>query len=138
MKPPGLRMLLIDSSLWIEYYRPDGLRRRREAILEVLIQDVVATSATVTVEVLRGATNPENYDALRRDFSALRWLESTRAAAEHGGRIGFDLRRRGEIVPATDLLIAATAIEHGCELWHLGAHFERIAKVSSLKQRRFA
>lgn len=40
-------------------------------------------------------------------------------------------------VPATDLMIAAIALDHECQLWHLDAHFERIARVAPLQQRKF-
>ena len=137
MRPAAAPRILIDSSLWIEYYRPDGRRHRREAVREALAQDRVATSAMILIEVLQGTTTLEAYDALREDSAALHWLEVTRATAERAARMGFDLRRRGEAVPATDLMIAAIALDHECQLWHLDAHFEWIARVVPLQQRRF-
>ena len=137
MTPAVAPWILADSSLWIEYYRPDGRRQRREAVREALAQDIVATTAMILIEVLQGATTPEDYDALRHDFAGLHWLDLTMATAEKAARLGFDLRRRGEAAPATDVMIAAIALEHGCELWHLEAHFERIAKVVPLRQQRF-
>jgi predicted nucleic acid-binding protein len=53
-----------------------------------------------------------------------------------GAGIGFELERAGRRAPATDLLTAAAAIEHGYTLWHDDAHFEVIAAHSSLRQRR--
>lgn len=49
--------------------------------------------------------------------------------------IGFDLRRLGRTVPATDLIIAACAIRAQAELLHVDDHFEEIAKVSALNCR---
>jgi len=137
MRPPAAPRILVDSSLWIEYYRPDGRRHRREVVQDALAQDRVATSAIILIEVLQGATTLEAYDALREDFAALHWLDLTRATAEQAARVGCDLRRRGETVPATDLMIAAIALDHECQLWHLDDHFERIARVVPLQQRKF-
>ena len=126
----------MDSSLWIEYYRPDGRPQRRSAVRDAVVQDIVATTAMVAIEVLQGATTPEAFEALQADFGALHWLDVTRRMAERAARIGFDLHRRGQAVPSTDLMIAAVALEHECQLWHLDEHFERIAKVAPLKQKR--
>ncbi len=128
--------ILVDSSLWIEYYRPDGRPQRRSAVREAVVRDIVTTTAMVAIEVLQGATTPDAFEALRTDFGALHWLDVTRHMAERAARIGFDLHRRGQVVPSTDLMIAAVALEHECQLWHLDEHFERIAKVAALKQKR--
>ena len=136
MTRAGVSRILIDSSLWIEYYRPDGRPQRRSAVREAVIQDIVTTTAMVAIEVLQGATTPDAFEALRDDFCALHWLDVTRRMAERAARIGFDLHRRGQAVPATNLMIAAAALEHECQLWHLDEHFERIARVAPLKQKR--
>ncbi len=57
--------------------------------------------------------------------------------AVSAARLGFALRRRGRGAPPTDLLIAAGAIQAEAELWHLDRHFEAIAEVGPLRQRRF-
>ncbi|GIW36857.1 MAG: hypothetical protein KatS3mg073_1002 [Meiothermus sp.] len=43
------------------------------------------------------------------------------------GQLAYDLARSGQRVPTVDLLIAGSALVHGCELWHFGdAHFATI------------
>ena len=100
------------------------------------MRDIVATTAMIVVEVLQGAATSEKYHDLREDFAGYHWLDVTRDAAERAARMGIDLHRRGRAVPSTDLMIAAVALEHGYQLWHLDEHFERIAKVTPLKQKR--
>lgn len=129
--------VLVDSSVWIEYYQPGGRAELQAAVQEALTRDRVGTMAMILVELLRGALTPESYEALQADLTALRWLEVTLAVALRGARIGFDLEREGKRVPATDLLIAASAIEHGYTLWHNDAHFEVIAGASPLVHRPF-
>lgn len=91
----------------------------------------------IVVEVLQGAATPEEHHDLREDFAGYHWLDVNRETAERAARMGIDLHRRGHIVPATDLLIAATALEHGYHPWHLDEHFERIARVAPLKHKRW-
>jgi predicted nucleic acid-binding protein len=137
MRQAGPSRILVDSSLWIEYYKPTGRPPRREAVRTALAQDLIATTAMIVVEVLQGASTSEEYSDLGEDFAGYHWLDVTRETAERAARMGFDLRRRGQSVPSTDLLIAAAALEHGCQLWHLDEHFERIAKVAPLRQKRW-
>lgn len=131
------RPVLVDSSLWIDFYRPDGRAERRDPVRDALVEDRVATTGIIVIEVLRGAADVRQLRALRADFTALHWLEGGRRVAEEGARMGYEIRRRGRPVPATDLWIAAAAVHHRCELWHDDVHFEAIAEVTELRQRRF-
>lgn len=134
--PAGASRVLVDSSVWIEYYRPAGPSGLRVAVQDALERDRVVTAGVIAVEVLQGARTDADYALLERDFAALPWLELTAAAARQAARLGFDLRRRGLAVPAVDLVIAALALVHECELWHLDAHFERVQTVAPLTARR--
>lgn len=124
--------VLIDSSVWIDYYRPRGPKALQDRVREALTRDVVVTTGIIVVEVLQGARTEEAYSTLWDDFSGLRWLEPSPEAVETAARLGFELQLRGTPVPATDLMIASVAMEHGCRLWHRDAHFTRIAGRSPL------
>jgi len=54
------------------------------------------------------------------------------------GDLGFQLRQRGTTVPATDLIVAASAIRATAPLYHLDAHFDRIAETSDLDARNLS
>lgn len=129
--------LLVDSSIWIEYYRPDGRPEIRDAVREELLAGGVATTALIVAEVVRGAPHPRGLEDLADDFSALAFLDGGFEAGVRAARIGHALRRTGRPVPSADLLIAAEAVGAECELWHQDAHFERIADVADLGQRSF-
>ncbi len=125
--------ILIDSSVWIEYYRPRGPKTVQDKVREALARDAVVTTGIVVIEVLQGARTEEAYTMLWGDVTGLRWLEPSAEAIEVAARLGFDLQRLGSPVPATDLLIASMALQHGSRLWHRDAHFSRIAAHSSLQ-----
>lgn len=129
--------LLVDSSIWIEYYRPDGRPEIQDAVREELRAGGVATTPLIVSEVARGAPDPETLEALVDDFSALACLDGGFDAGVRAARIGHALRRSGRPVPTTDLLIAAEAVGADYELWHQDGHFERIADITDLRQRRF-
>lgn len=128
--------LLIDSSVWIDYYRPGGPESLRRALRQALAEDAVVTTGLIVVEVVQGAKTEVAYSLLWDDMTALPWLEVNPAVVQQATRWGFALQRQGNAVPATDLLIAALAVEHSCRLWHLDAHFERIASLAPLVAER--
>ncbi len=125
--------ILIDSSVWIEYYRPRGPKALQDRVREALARDVVVTTGIIVVEVLQGARTEEAYGILWEDFSGLRWLEPSPQAVQDAARLGFELQRRGTPVPATDLLIASVALQHDSHVWHRDAHFARIAARTRLQ-----
>jgi len=134
----GDERVLVDSSVWIQYYQPTGRPEHQAAVQGVLARDRVGTTAVVLVEVLRGALSLESYESLEADLTALHWLGVTSEVARRAAEIGFGLDRKGMRVPATDLVIAAAAIEHDYALWHDDGHFEVIARESALRQRRMS
>ena len=49
-------MFLIDSSAWIEYLMPNGSKKVKDKVRDILEKDDAATCGIVVVEILRGAT----------------------------------------------------------------------------------
>ena len=116
-------LYLVDSSLWIEVLHPDrsqpDSRRRVDALLAA---DAVATMGLVKLEILSGARTEADYRRLERILSALHTLPVAEQRWDEAADLGFRLRRKGIIVPSTDLLIAVTALHEGArpEPFHRG------------------
>jgi predicted nucleic acid-binding protein len=129
--------ILVDSSVWIAFYRPGCADTLKDAVLDALSRDRVWTLPLIAAEVVRGAPDEEHLDALAADFATLHPLGCGMGVGTSAARIGYALRRTGRAAPATDLLIAAAAVAGECELWHRDRHFETIATVTPLQQRSF-
>ena len=107
---------LIDSD-----WTASGLKGRSDAraIFAELLPLGVAISVITHMEVregILGGSRPEEAaSAFARLLVGVTVLPFTQATAEHAARIRLDLRRQKRQVRerALDLLIAATAIEHG-------------------------
>ena len=52
--------------------------------------------------------------------------EVTKQTWSSAGRIGLQLRTEGRLIPLTDIVIAAQALEGDHQVFSLDAHFERI------------
>ncbi|MFP3939016.1 MAG: PIN domain-containing protein [Thermoanaerobaculia bacterium] len=128
-------MILLDTSALIEYYRPQGDPEVRAAVAEVIAADRAAVNGVVQVELLAFARGDEERKTLTSDFKAFHFLDLGREQFDRACNLGFTLRRDGITIPATDLIIAASAITAGAELLHGDGHFDRIAEVSELEAR---
>ena len=125
-------MIVVDSSAFIEYYRPSGNPEVRKLIAQEIANDLVAVNGIIRVELGAFAASQKEFDRLTADFSAFHWLELEQEDFLMASQLGFNLRRIGLTVPPTDLIIAASTIRADATLYHLDAHFEDIARHSNL------
>lgn len=112
----------------------NALARRRDAdtILRELIPEGIAISIITRGELYEGALgspDPETQMHVLRMFVApFVQLGLDDQIMERFAQVRTDLRRRGQLLPDFDLLIAATALRHGLALLTFNArHFRRIA-----------
>jgi predicted nucleic acid-binding protein len=92
-------MILVDSSAFVEYYRPSGSPVVRAAVAEAIEADLVAVNGVVQVEILAFASSQTNYQKLLSDFRVFRWLDLERADFDFAAELGFSLRRKAITVP---------------------------------------
>lgn len=93
-------------------------------------EDGLAISVINVGEVYEGVVNGTDDDALtsiRGFLNEFVLVNLTDPVMERFARLRSELRRRGQLIPDLDLLIAATALEHGLILMTGNTgHFERI------------
>jgi len=109
----------LDSDITIDY---EGGVPSTRAIVEPLLAEGIGVSVITFMEVYQGLLRLPDPDAatagLRRFLDDVDVLPVTHEIAQRCAVIRADLHRRGRAVRsrALDLLIAATAIEHGLVL----------------------
>lgn len=130
-------MILLDSSVLIEFYRPEGRPDVRLAVARAIEADQAAVNGVIQTEILSFVRTGAAYRELSEDFRALHWLDLDRHVFDRASQLGFDLRRHGITIPATDLVIAASALCADATLCHTDVHFDRIAEHSELSTRSF-
>ncbi len=129
-------MIVADSSALIEYFRRGGSSAVQEAVAAAITEDALAYNGLIFVEVVGFAADERERRALLATFGAFHLLALDDGDFDLAASIGLDLRRRGRTVPATDLIIAASAIRAQAELLHVDDHFDEIAGVSALVSRK--
>jgi predicted nucleic acid-binding protein len=128
-------MFLIDSSVWVEYFRAKGSQKIKERVKAILQRDDAVSCGIVIVEILRGARNEKDFQILRDSLVSLPQIPIDDTVIERASKWGFLLDRKGKVVSTTDLLIASSAYKKAC-LLHSDSDFEVIASAADLEEER--
>jgi len=131
-------LILVDSSAFIEYYRPSGVAAVQTAVAEAIASERVAVNGIIQVEIVAFAPDEASYQKLVADFQAFHWLPLGPEEFSFATELGFRLRRQGVTVPPADLIIAASGIQAGATVYHVDGHYELIAQHSRLSARHLA
>ncbi len=126
------RRILIDTSLWVAFFRPGCPPPLLKRVRDCLSEERVVGIAPVWLELLRGAGDESFYTTLRDFLRGVPLLPLDEAFWEGAYRLGFTLRREGLTVPSMDIVIAAAAIRFQVPLWHQDRHFDLISRYSEL------
>jgi predicted nucleic acid-binding protein len=122
-------MKLIDTSSWIDAMRRDGDPEVKARVVALVRAGTAAWCDMVRLELwsgLRGAAERKQMEELEADVINLATTEAVWAKAR---LLAQRARAKGITVPATDLLIAACAWEHGVEMEHDDAHLTALAAL---------
>ena len=120
-------MVLPDTSVWVEFSRRGSVGRAAR-LAELLDAGEVATCGPVAAELLAGAREPVS-ERIWETLSSLPWAELAADSWRQVGDVAADLRRQGQTLPLTDLVIAVAAVRGGHSLWSFDTDFERIGAV---------
>ena len=128
-------MYLIDSSLWIDYFRPKGSSAVKSRVRQVLQNDEALTCGIVIVEVLRGARTEAEYSMLEESITSLQQIPFDNEIFNRAAQWAYQMDRKGRIISTTDLLIASAAFGKAL-LLHNDEDFETIAAHVHIKEER--
>ncbi len=128
-------MILVDSSVWIYYYRPRVAEKIKSLLIGAITRDEIAVNGIIEVEILNGITEEKDFEKVKSDFGAFMTIALGDSVFIAAGELGSSLRRKGFSVPATDLIIAASALTSDCQLIHIDSHFDTIARYTPLNAR---
>lgn len=87
------------------------------------------TCGLVVLEVCRGRTNPRILQRFRERFAIMPFIPTGTSVWELATEIAWSLDRRGAVLPATDILIAACALQAKSAVLTADAHFREIPNL---------
>ena len=116
--------VMVDSNVYI-----DLLRSKQDAI-HVLYRWAgdrnLAVCGMVRLEVLRGVKSLKLLTKLSAFMDVMCNVPSTASLWTEAAELAWKLDRQGIVIPASDIVIAASAIRHGAAVMTSDAHFCRI------------
>jgi predicted nucleic acid-binding protein len=126
-------MILIDTSVWVEFLRRKGDPRAKARVASHLELDEAAYTCPVLLELLVGARDDGEERlvrdvlemSVRRAFGARHW--------EVAAEMEQQLRRKGCVVPRDDVLVAAVAAEDKLPLLCRDRHFDILRDLAGRK-----
>lgn len=125
-------MILVDTSVWVRYFRPSADARFREKVLEFLGRKEVVVSPVVRFEIAGGAKSDVEFQKYERWFEALKSLDISEEIWKESEHQQYRLVRAGVTVPMADLLIAVAAFEGRHAVFHHDRHFKVLAHYMPL------
>ena len=85
-----------------------------------------ATCGMVVLEVCRGRRDPNLLRRFQERFAVMLYLATTSATWERATALAWNLDRRGVVLPAQDLIIAACALNSNAAILTADAHFHEV------------
>jgi len=123
---------LIDSSVWIEYWRYSGSDVSAR-VGKLIKEKKVCIIGIILTEILQGAKTKvemEYLDTILADIPRLPLNEDVFIKA---AEISYQLKRTGKTVNTIDAIIAAAAVLNHTDLFTLDKHFKLVQQVAHLK-----
>jgi predicted nucleic acid-binding protein len=123
-------VILVDSSSWIHFLRPDGDLAVRARVQAALDAGDARWCPLVRLELWNGAGGAHEKKVLRELEHVIPELAIDTAVWSEAHELARRCRTAGVTVPATDLLIETCARHHGASLEHADGDFDQIARAA--------
>ncbi|MBS1826449.1 MAG: PIN domain nuclease [Acidobacteria bacterium] len=127
-------MILVDSSVWVDYFR-GTITAQTDKLDSLLGREPLAIGDLILAEVLQGFDSERDFKAAQRLLTSLLIVEiGGREIAVQAARNYRLLRRHGVTVRKTiDTMIATRCIESGFDLLHSDRDFDAFAAYLGLR-----
>lgn len=129
-------MILVDTSVWVEYDRATG-SRADQRLTELITEGggAVAVSEPVLMEVLAGARDEIRHHDLRRLLTSFAWIPADPVADFEGAARVYRSCRAAGVTPRglIDCMIVNIAVRSGASLLAADGDFRQIAGVVPLR-----
>ena len=129
--------IIVDTCVWIEFFRkPESdVTIHLKALLK---EHKVTMVGMIMSEILQGIKARKEAGLVKESLKKLPYLEMTRDNWVAAGQMSADLRRKGIIIPLSDLIIATLAISGGSEIFTIDSHFKQVPGLKLYRyERRF-
>lgn len=130
-------MYLIDTSIWIDYFR-EVENNSTKKFISIMDRNLpFGITGVIYQEILQGAASERDFTQLKEYLITQRFFQPIDELATHelAAKLFYLCRRKGITIRSTiDCFIAQIAIEHNLILLHNDQDYDRIHSVVSKLQ----
>ena len=124
-------MVLIDTSVWIEFFRAKGNPALKSKVADFIIQNKAAYTCPVHYELILGARPNETKD-LQTGLSLAIRINATSKNWDEASAIAAHLRMKGRNLPALDVLSSSTVAHLRLKCFSSQLHHQQWALTFAL------
>lgn len=116
--------VLVDTCMWIDFFRKDTTTAQA---LVGLVQDGRAVVAGVVIyELMQGIRSDKERSTIKGVLSGLDYAEMSPEVWEAAADLARTLKRKGQTIPMSDILLGAIAITYKLSVFTIDSHFDTI------------
>lgn len=130
MEPAVLARVLVDSSVWIEFFRKN---EPYHGIVSRLMDDEhIVCCCVILAELMQGAKSDKELAVLEDFLQIFTFIHETPELWAAAGKLSHKLRRKGVTVGLSDCFIAIAAASANVPLATLDSHFDVLCKPAGI------
>lgn len=123
--------ILIDTSVWIEYFRNKS-SPIADRVDKILDEDEVCVPKIVIAELMQGAKSTKELSIIRDFIEAFNVIDQRDDTWIKAGRLSYNLKKKGKNIHLLDCYIAVIAQENGCKIFTINRHFLEIKGIFNI------
>jgi predicted nucleic acid-binding protein len=130
METTVLARVLIDTSIWIEFFRQREPHHSK--ITKLIDDDQVVCCGIILAELMQGAKSDKELAVLDDFLKVFTFIPETPELWAAAGKLSGKLRRKGVTVGLSDCFIATAAASVKVQVATLDSHFEVLSKPAGI------
>lgn len=119
------KLVLIDTSAWIEYLKKTSHRVTKETESAIFL-NTAAACQLVLAELIQGARSEKEVEVIRNLALVVKILKESETTWQDAGLLANKLRRQGKTLSLIDCYLAVLAKENKAAILTLDKHFSII------------
>lgn len=130
METVALARVLVDTSVWIEFFR--GRKPYHDIVTKLIDDEQVVCCGIILAELMQGAKTDKEIAVLDDFIKVFAFIPETPELWASAGKLSGKQRRKGITVGLSDCFIATAAASAKVQVATLDSHFESLGKPAGI------
>ncbi len=126
----ALVRVLVDSSVWIEFFRRN--EPYHDIVSRLMDDEQIVCCGVILAELIQGAKSDKELAVLENFLQVFTFIPETPELWAAAGKISHKLRRKGGTIGLADCFIAVAAASVKVRVATLDGHFDELCKPAGI------